>query len=204
MFQPNSIVRSNVATSWHTPGPDSHVVVNVYRAVTQWIVTLYEVDATNTFTIPFEGTGQTVRDAYREADHQRRYARYTIEGLQRKRQKSVRRELAYRAKLKLTGMCLDQTIENYEDALDELRAELAATANEKMEVKTDLVQATARIRDLEFAGNEKDKGMALIRAAFEEVGITEGSLVERVKALAAERDQALLAARQNAAATAAS
>jgi chromosome segregation ATPase len=120
----------------------------------------------------------------------------------------VRRELDYRAKLRLAGHCLDMTCVNYEGELEALRDEkedlerdLTDVRAAKLNVERELKTAQERVRALESDGIEKDRGMALIRAAFDEVGITDGNLIERVKALAAERDQYRLAVQQHAAAT---
>ena len=76
-----------------------------------------------------------------------------------------------------------------------LTVEEAAHANTRtdaaaviLRLEDDLKNAKRRIGQLEHDGLEKDKGMTLIRQAFNEAGITEGRLDERIQTLVAERD----------------
>lgn len=210
-MNPNSIIRTGATIKWRAPGPEKHPLAILDQFGAKPSVTLFApgADADGVPGIPVgTGYGATVRDAYREADHQRRYSRYTIEGLLRERRQST---LDYEVKLMLASASLDHACANYEAELsalrnerDALQAELTAVRVDKMKAERALQATDDRIRALEMNGHEKDKGMALVRTAFEEVGITGGNLVERVHALAAERDQFKAAARQNTAATAAS
>ncbi len=214
MVQPNFIVRFTTSTKWCTPGPERLAVARLERKDDLRIFTLYVDDGSE--IVAHFGRGNTARDAYRDANHNHRYAKHTIEGLLKKRRQSVRRELDYRAKLKLAGHCLDMTCVNFEleltvlrDEKEDLERQLADSQHNRakdtaalLRAEKDLQDAVTRVRSLENDGNEKDKGMALVREALEEAGITQGNVIERIKALAVERDQYRLAAQQNAAATA--
>lgn len=113
-----------------------------------------------------------------------------------KRRRNASLAMEYRKRLRQTNHCLDQTMVNFEleftvlrDERDELQQDLETARRALRNSSEALRQVNSRIRDLELNGVEKDKGMDLIRQALAEAGITQGSLVERIHALAADRDQ---------------